>query len=141
MEERAAQALIRIFMGYHCAMDDLTRRKKEEDLIFQNIEEKALLRTQAIQEERAEEFNRKMQMVAEISRTLVFEMMYEGKKFAEIIGFLNAEIAKKCIKELMAYRASIGKPISEEEAREKVRLLMIEDSSKCPTTRSSFLSH
>ena len=43
-------------------MDNLVRRKKGEDLIFQNMEEKALLQKQALQEERAEELYRKMGM-------------------------------------------------------------------------------
>jgi hypothetical protein len=110
-------------------MDNLVRRKKGEDLIFQNMEEKALLQKQALQEERAEELYRKMGM-AGISPAVVFQMVDDGKKLPEIMDFLSAEITTNLVKDLMAHRASIGRPIGQEDARKRVRLLMTEDDSK-----------
>ena len=61
---------------------------------------------------------------------MVFQMVDDGKKLSEIMDFLSAEITTNLVKDLMAHRASIGKPIGEEEARERVRLLMTGDGSK-----------
>jgi hypothetical protein len=43
--------------------------------------------------------------------------MDSGKKFAEIIEFLNAGIFEHLVRTLMAYSAGTGKPISAETAR------------------------
>jgi hypothetical protein len=118
-------------------MDNLVRRKKGEDLIFQNMEEKALLQKQALQEERAEELYRKMGM-AGISPAVVFQMVDDGKKLPEIMDFLSAEITTNLVKDLMAHRASIGRPIGQEDARKRVRLLMTEDDSKQPAASPAF---
>lgn len=107
-------------------MDDLTRRKKEEDLIYQNIEEKGLLQRQAIAEERAQLLYRKIEQSG-IPKDTVFAMWGDGKPWAEIMAFLDHEIVELGVKELMAERARIGKPITEEHARNRVKAFMNRD--------------
>jgi hypothetical protein len=104
-------------------MDDLTRRRKEEDLIYQNIEEKALLQRQAIAEEKAQLLYLKIEQSA-IPKDIVFAMLADEKPLAEIMAFLDHEIVELGVKQLMAGLASIGKPIAEENARNRVKALM-----------------
>jgi hypothetical protein len=103
--------------------DSLARRKKEEDLIFQNMDEKATLRKQAVAEERAAELYRKIDESG-VSKETVFHMLAEDRPFSEVLDWLDARIFDKSVQDLMAARAEMGRPITEEDARQRVRALM-----------------
>jgi hypothetical protein len=62
-----------------------------------------------------------------IPKDTVFAMWGDGKPWAEIMAFLDHEIVELGVKELMAERARIGKPITEEHARNRVKAFMNRD--------------
>jgi len=100
-------------------MDDQERYRREQDLLFQEMEEKAKLQAQAITGERLETLLSKMK-ASGVTASVISGMVDEGKKFAEIIEFLDAEILEKLVRILLAYFAGTGKPISAADARERV---------------------
>ena len=75
-------------------MDDFSRRKREEDLIFQNIEEKALLKRQAVAEEKWQQLYRKIEESV-IQKESVFRMLADERPLPEVIDFLDHEILEK----------------------------------------------
>jgi hypothetical protein len=100
-------------------MDDQERYKREQDLLFQEMEEKAKLQEQAITGERLDTLRSKMK-ASGVTANVISGMVGEGKKFPEIIEFLDAEILEKLVRILRGYFAGTGKPISEADARERV---------------------
>ncbi len=99
-------------------MDDQERYRREQDLLFQEMEEKAKLQEQAITGERLETLRSKIK-ASGVAGSVISGMMDEGKKFAEIIEFLDCEILEKLVRMIVASSAAAGKPISAEAARER----------------------
>lgn len=101
-------------------MDDQERYRREQDLLlFQNTDEKAKLQEQAITGERLETLLSKTK-ASGVAGSVIAGMFDEGKKFAEIIELLDAEILDNLVRILVAYFAGTGKPISAADARERV---------------------
>ena len=108
--------------GVH-SMDDSERYRKEQDLIFQELEEKAALQKQALEVERALEFHSRMK-IAQVGWDVIEEMFDAGKKRAEIMEFLDGKILEGLAKNYMALRAAEGKPIRLERAVSLMRRVM-----------------
>jgi hypothetical protein len=86
-------------------MDDKERYKRERDLLFQEMEEKAMLQKQAIAGERAETLLSKMG-ISRVEPSVISGMMDAGRKFPEIIEFLDSEILENAVRSLMAARSN-----------------------------------
>ena len=103
-------------------MNDAERYRKEQDLIFQEIEEKAKLKEQASEREFAVRIQRKLRD-AHVSTQEWADMVVSGKTPAEIDNFLEAKIQAEFVKWYMADRAARGKPpISGEKALALLRM-------------------
>jgi len=92
-------------------VSDAERYKKEQDLIFQEMEEKARLKEQAASREFAVRVQRKLN-AAGVSGEEWAQMVLAGKTGAEIDQFLEAKILDIEVKNYMALRRSQGKTIS-----------------------------
>jgi hypothetical protein len=104
-------------------MDSQERYRREQDLLFQEMEEKSKLQEQAITGERLGTLLSKMK-ASGVEWSVISAMMDAGKKFADIIEFLNAEMFESLVRILVAYRAGTIKPISAEAARERLARAM-----------------
>jgi len=104
-------------------MESKERYRREQDLLFQEIEEKAKLQEQGIGDERLGTLLSKMK-ASGVEGSAISGMMNSGKKFEEIIEFLDAELFEKAVRTLEAYFAGTGKPISAAAAREELARAM-----------------
>ncbi|MGD0500049.1 MAG: hypothetical protein ABSC23_16620 [Bryobacteraceae bacterium] len=105
------------------------RYKKDQDLMFQEIVEKALLQEHAIENERAGELLNKVK-IARVEWRVIVDMLLAGKDYNQIIEFLNTKIARTIVEAIMARHAATGKPISEEDARKEARAVLLGKVSK-----------
>jgi len=117
----------------HCSdcgaptVSDAERYKKEQDLIFQEMEEKAKLKEQAESREFAVRMGGKLS-AAGVSVEDWAGMVLSGKTPTEIDQFLEARILDIAVKDYMVSLRSQGKAISAENARAIIlRLRAYED--------------
>lgn len=107
--------------------------KKEQDLMFQEIEEKASLQERAMRYERLGERAPALESAiraAGVQGSVISDMMNAGKTYKEIVEFLAGEIRSRMVERYVAYRAARGKRISEEEARQRIDRLFADDDSE-----------
>lgn len=117
-----ADRVVSIAVRYDPSMDASEKYRKEQDLIFQEMEEKAALQRQAIGVERVEKLQRKRK-AAGVEPSVVSEMLASDHTVAQVIEFLDAEIVKNYAKTIMTIAASKGESITEEEALKRSTIM------------------
>ena len=108
-------------------VDDLERYGKDQDLIFQELEEKARLKEQATDSEFAVRMQARLK-AAHVSVNEWARMVESGRTSTEINDFLEAKILDVEVESYVMLRRSQGKPpISAEKARALILRLRSEE--------------
>ncbi|MGA2740663.1 MAG: hypothetical protein ABSG65_24900 [Bryobacteraceae bacterium] len=74
-------------------MDDLTRRKKEEDILFQELEAKERLAVQSEWADNRADLERKAKVARAPMIKIARMLVKEGKTLTEVHAFLDQELS------------------------------------------------